>query len=222
MATLRAVIFDVDGVLVDSYRAHLRSWQELGQRLGYSLTDEQFAESFGRTSREIIRQYWDPAGTMSDSLVDEHDTWKEACYRRIIAEDFPVMKGAVALIDALRDAGLQLAVGSSAPPENVTVVLDQLDRQQAFGAIVNKSDVKRGKPDPQVFQLAAQRLGVAADDCAVIEDAPVGIQAATAAGMISVALLSTGRQREHFRQTPPSLIVQSLHELTPTVLAALF
>ena len=222
MATLRAVIFDVDGVLVDSYRAHLRSWQELGQRLGYSLTDEQFAESFGRTSREIIRHYWDPAATMSDSLVDEHDAWKEACYRRIIAEEFPAMDGAVELIDALRDAGLQLAVGSSAPPENVTVVLEQLDRQQAFAATVNKSDVQRGKPDPQVFLLAAQRLGIAAGKCVVIEDAPVGIQAATAAGMASVALLSTGRQQEHFRDARPSLIVHSLRELTLAVLASLF
>lgn len=185
----RAVIFDVDGVLVDSYDAHLRSWREVLAERGLAMSDAEFAQTFGRTSREIIARFW--GDDVDDATARAIDDRKEALYRDLIRSAFPAMDGAVALIDELRAAGFVLAVGSSAPPENVVLTLECLGRRDAFAAMVTGRDVTRGKPDPQVFQLAAERLAIPAPSCAVIEDAPAGIRAAVAAGMTSVALAGT-------------------------------
>lgn len=214
----RAVIFDVDGVLVDSYDAHFRSWRDVLRENGLDMSEDEFAQTFGRTSREIIRRFW--GNDVDDATAREIDDRKEALYRDLVRTTFPAMDGAVALIDALHTAGFALAVGSSAPPENVVLSLDGLARREAFRAVVTGRDVTRGKPDPQVFLLAAQRLGMAPRDCAVIEDAPAGVRAAAAAGMANVALLGTA-PRETLLEAGAHLTVGSLRELTPDLLARL-
>jgi beta-phosphoglucomutase len=212
------VIFDMDGVLVDSYRAHFESWQHVAAEQGVAYTEKQFAWSFGRTSREIIKGTWGrPA--LDDAAIRAIDARKEALFREIIGRDFPMMDGARELTDALRAAGFRIAMGSSAPPENVALVLERLGGRQLFDAVVNGMDVQRGKPDPQVFLLAAERARVAPSDCVVIEDARPGIEAARRAGMASVALVSTGRTEEEFRTVHPDLVVRSLRELNPQILA---
>jgi len=210
---IQAVIFDVDGVLVDSYEAHFRSWKTLAAESAISLSAAQFAETFGRTSRDIIRLLWPGGRELNEGTVRALDERKEALYREIIAEDFPVMDGARELVQALDRAGIRLAVGSSGPPENVGLVLERLGRSR-FAAVVTGRDVSRGKPDPQVFLIAARRLNVPARECVVVEDAPAGILAARAAGMASVALVSTGRSEEEFRRVHPDLVVRSLRELS--------
>ncbi len=214
----RAVIFDMDGVLVDSYRAHWQSWHFMADELGKGLTEPQFVTTFGRTSREIIAEHWG-ADCLSPEEIAEFDRRKEALYREIVAHDFPAMEGAGELIRALSAAGFRLAVGSSGPPENVALAVERLGAQSYFQTLVTGKDVTRGKPDPQVFLTAAQRLNVAPADCAVIEDAPVGIEAANAAGMTSIALLSTGHTAESV--TAAKLIVKSLQELSPERIGAL-
>lgn len=186
------VIFDMDGVLVDSYRAHYDSWRMMCGERDLVMDEHDFARTFGRTSREVIRQLWGDRIT-DDRAIAELDARKEALFRDLLRRDFPAMSGAVALIDRLHQAGFRLALGSSAPRENVQVVLDQLDRHEVFPVAITGDDVTRGKPDPQVFLLAAQRLGLSADRCVVIEDAPLGITAAHAAGMRCVGFVSSGR-----------------------------
>jgi beta-phosphoglucomutase len=209
------VIFDVDGVLVDSYDAHYQSWRDILAEHGRELTEQDFARTFGRTSREVIAQLWGRDVSAAESRdIDER---KEALYRDIVRRRFPAMDGAVALIDALRAAGFALAVGSSAPPENVLLSLDGLGRRDAFGAVVTGHDVTRGKPDPQVFLLAAERLGIRPALCAVIEDAAPGIRAAQAAGMASVALVGTTTADE-LRAAGARRTVNALRELSPDVL----
>jgi len=210
MNGLRAVIFDVDGVLVDSYAAHLRSWLELAKETGIAFAERDFALTFGRTSREILRQYW-PAS--DEAAVRRLDHRKEAIYRELIRADFPAMAGAVALIDSLLAEGFALGVGSSGPPENVELVLEKLGKRGAFAAIITGDDVTRGKPDPQVFLLAADRIGIEPARCTVIEDAPAGIVAARAAGMKAIALLSTGRSQRDFAGVACDLVVSALGEL---------
>lgn len=213
-----AVIFDVDGVLVDSYNAHYESWQLFCAERGLEMTHEQFIATFGRTSREIIRELWHDR-VASEAAVAELDDRKEALFRDLLTRDFPALDGAAQLIDQLHAAGVPLAVGSSGPPENVDLVLDALGRRDAFGGIVTGEDVTRGKPDPQVFLLGAERLGASPPQCVVIEDAPVGVAAAHAAGMKCVALVSTGRVREKLASA--DLIVDSLRELDPPTIRAL-
>ncbi len=213
-----AVIFDVDGVLVDSYDAHLRSWTETARELGVSYTERDFIAGFGRTSREIVRMSF---GIEDERRIREIDDRKEALYREFVAVEFPAMDGAVHLIDALKSAGFALAMGSSGPPENLELTLDRLDRRTAFSAVVSGRDVKRGKPDPEVFQVAAKRLSVPPERCVVIEDAPAGIQAAQAGGMACVALISRGRRASDFDVLKPDLIVDSLRKVSPAQLQTL-
>ncbi len=210
-----AVIFDMDGVLIDSYHAHYRSWLEMAKPEGLHFTEAEFATTFGHTSRKIIARFWGE-GRYDDAQIAELDERKEIAFRKIIEADFPAMPGAVELLRSLRAAGYRLAVGSSGPPENVAMVLEKLGATGLFDAVVTGADVSRGKPDPEVFLLAAQRLGVVPGNCAVIEDAPAGVAAANAAGMTSVGLLSTGRTRKDLAAA--QAIVESLEDLTPQIL----
>jgi beta-phosphoglucomutase len=214
--TRLAVIFDVDGVLVDSHGAHFQSWQALALEYGITLTESRFAALFGRTSRDIIHLVW--GAGLSDQQIAAMDLRKEARYRATLGRGFAGMDGAVELIDGLVAAGFALAVGSSGPPENVALVLEGLGRAQSFSASVTGREVTRGKPDPQVFLMAAGRLGIKPKNCAVIEDAPAGIRAALAGGMTAIALSGTV-PAERLRHA--HLMVRSLRELTPSLITDL-
>jgi beta-phosphoglucomutase len=211
-----AVIFDVDGVLTDSYVPHFLSWQRMFGELGRTFSEDQFRATFGRTNRDIFGELYE-GKLPEDQLVAWGDR-KELLYREIIAEKFAAIDGAVELIDALVDAGIKVGVGSSGPPENIRVTLEKLGRADKVGAVVTAIDVKRGKPDPQVFLIAAERLNVPPARCAVVEDAVQGVEAANRAGMSSIGLTST-TTREKLAHA--KLVVDSLRELTPDRIAAL-
>ena len=211
---MQAVIFDVDGVLVDSFAAHYRTWRMLADEFGADFDEPTFAATFGITAPDIIRRYW--PGPLSDEQIAQMSEHKEALYRQLLTDDFPAMDGARELVESLHAAGFKLAVGSSGPPENVALPLAQLGCGDCFDATVNGNDVARGKPDPQVSQIAAERLGVEAPHCAVIEDAPVGIAAANAAANAAIALTGTATGD---RLTAANLIVNSLRDLTPPRIA---
>ncbi|MDG2308288.1 MAG: HAD family phosphatase [Candidatus Binatia bacterium] len=212
----RAVIFDMDGVLVDSFAPHRDSWLRAAREAGVEMTPEQFATTFGRTSREIIRRFWGDG--LDDDAMRAIDDHKEALYRDMVRDDFPTMDGAVELIDALRDAGFRIAIGSSGPPENIELSVECLDRADCFEAVVTGYDVTHGKPNPEVFRLAGERLGVPKERCVVIEDAVAGVAAANAAGMASIALTGT-TTRDALASA--SLVVDSLRELSPAAISAL-
>lgn len=214
--TRTAVIFDVDGVLIDSYQAHFESWLRMFGEHGVSFTEEEFRKTFGRTSHDIIAALY--GADLSDANIRAWDDRKEALYRDIIRDNFPAIDGAVELLDALHHAGFRLGVGSSGPPENIQLTLECLERADLFDAVVTRIDVTRGKPDPQVFLVAGERLGAKPEQCVVVEDAPAGIEAANRAGMASVALTGTATREE---LAHAKLIVDSLRELTPEALRIL-
>ena len=214
----KGVIFDVDGVLIDSYEAHYLAWRDLTDTHGFDLTEELFAQSFGRTSREVIALWWGQ-DCFSDGQVQEMTDRKEAIYREKIARSFPEVPGAKELIQALDQAGFKMAVGSSGPPGNVAAALNVVDPDQRIVARISGDDVEVGKPDPQVFLLAAEGLALPPQRCVVIEDAAPGIAAAQAAGAASVGYVGSGRTAEELRAA--DLIVTSLTELSPGVLAVL-
>jgi len=214
----QGIIFDMDGVLIDTYDAHYRSWLMMAEPEGLHFTEAQFAPTFGRTSREIIAALWRDRRFTGEQIAALDDK-KELAFRELISNDFPAMPGVGPLLASLRKAGFRLAVGSSGPPENVEFVLDRLGARHDFDAVVTGRDVTRGKPDPQVFLLAAERLRVAPRQCAVIEDAPVGIAAARAAGMAAIGLASTGRTRGQLQQA--NLVIDRLEELSPETIRGL-
>src|SRR4051812_34997192 len=210
MSTL-GVIFDMDGVLVDSYDAHFVSWLRLYGELGVAYSEAEFAADFGRTSRDILRRRFGEEFSLEE--IRKLDERKEALFREVLQDDFPTMDGAVELIDSLAADGFLMAVGSSGPPENIALCLENLGRREKFAAVVTGADVLRGKPDPQVFQLAASRLGMPADSCAVVEDAVHGVEAANRAGMLSIGMTGTV---ERDQLSSAALVVDSLRELSPT------
>jgi beta-phosphoglucomutase len=211
------VIFDMDGVLVDSYHAHFEAWQQLGRELGRPITEEMFVPTFGRRNPEIFRMLWGDA--FSEAEADRWGEWKEEAYRRIITERFPAMDGAADLLDTLKAAGFALAVGSSGPPENVEAALHGLGRPGLFDALVTRDDVTHGKPHPEVFLKAAEKLGLPPRRCAVVEDAIAGLEAARAGGMAPIALTGTFKRED--LAPLASLVVESLRDLTPEKIASL-
>jgi len=211
-----AVIFDMDGVLVDSYQAHFESWRGVYHELGIEYSEAAFAADFGRTSRDILRRKFGDA--LSDQRVRELDDRKEALYRDVIRQNFPAMDGAAELVDALAADGFRLAIGSSGPPENVALVQAKFTGGRRIDAVVTGADVTRGKPDPQVFLIAAERLGVPPASCAVVEDAAHGITAAQRAGMTAIALTGTLQRKE---LSDADAVVDSLRQLSPERIRAL-
>ncbi len=186
---MHGVIFDMDGVVVLTAEAHFQSWQDAAARHGVNVDYDKFIKTFGRTNPDIIRLWWGDAASpeLIKGIADE----KEAAFRDIIRHDVPLAPGCVALLEELRTAGFKLAVGSSAPPENIDLVLDAAGIRPYFSGVVDGSMVKRGKPAPDVFLMAAQTLGLEPSRCAVIEDAPAGIAAAVAAGACAVGVAAT-------------------------------
>lgn len=180
------VIFDMDGVLVDSAEAHFQSWQRLGRQQGVQLTQEQFSATFGRQNRDIIPLLF---GEVSEPALREMADRKERIYRDLVRANPPIVEGAIDLVVSLHEAGAQLAVGSSGPRANIDLILEAMGVQDQVRVVVSSDDVSRGKPDPQVFSMACNRLGLPSRHCVVIEDAPSGVEAARAAGAHCVAVL---------------------------------
>ena len=204
------LIFDMDGVLIDSYDSHFQSWKDLADEEGKTFSREQFTWAFGRTSRECAEKYWPEADA---KRVAELDARKEELFRNIIADAFPLMKGAHELIEALSEAGFKIAIGSSGPPENVNLTLSKINRPHCFHGVVTGMDVTKGKPEPEVFLTAAKKLGLPPVRCAVIEDAPAGVTAALRAGMTAIGFASTGRTHEELSEA--HVVVDALGELSP-------
>ncbi|MEM9704274.1 MAG: HAD family phosphatase, partial [Planctomycetota bacterium] len=211
------VIWDVDGVLVDSYAAHLKSWQKVAEQFGVSYTEDDFLSGFGKTSREHLKENF--GASMSDEQIEEVDAEKEAAYREIVSEDFPAMPGARTLIQALKDADFKIALATSGPAANLMLAVRLMKLQPFLSGVVSNADVAKGKPDPEVFLKAAKNCGVKPERCVVIEDSRFGIQAAKAAGMGCLALLSTGHERVELEQA--DRIVETLEDLTADDLKAL-
>lgn len=205
------VIFDMDGVLVDSYKAHLTAFQRMLANYDLQMSPEQLSSIFGQTNPDIFRQLYPEFNPKDYARLSEE---KEAAFREILAIDFPEMDGAAELIDALHAAGAILAIGSSGSPENVRTVLQKLAGGQYFKATTHAKEITRGKPDPEVFLKAAGKIGLEPAACAVVEDAPVGVQAGKAAGCAVIAITGTA-SRQHLAGA--DLIVDSLRQLTPAV-----
>ncbi len=208
-------IFDLDGTLVDSFDAHLVAWQRMSERHGVPITLAHFERHFGRRNDAMLREIWSEAGEgpLSDADVDRLGREKESIYRALVTDSFPVMDGGPDLLRSLHTDRWRLAVGSSAPIENVDLAVDGMGSRSLFHAIVTGDDVTRGKPHPECFLTAASRLELPPSRCIVLEDAPAGIAAAKAAGMCCVAITSKGHHPESQRDA--DLIIRSLRELSP-------
>ena len=202
------VIFDLDGVLVDTGWAHKQSWYDLAEKEGLRMTDEFFYGTFGMRNDQIIPKLVEGA---SSEVVEQFSDWKEQRYRDIIGEKLTLPPGVGELLDDLKRCGFLMAVGSSAPKANLNLCLDRVQIRDYFDACVTGEEVVEGKPAPETFLRAAEKLGLSPDCCVVVEDAVQGVEAGKAAGMPVVAVTTT---RDRADLSAANIIVDSLGELT--------
>ena len=207
--SLAAVIFDFDGVVIDSHEAHERSWFALAAELGKELTRQTFVSTFGQRNESILPFLgWADEGDRE--RIQQLGDRKEGLYREILrAEGIEPLPGVVALLQDLAAVGIPRAIGTSTPRANVACVLEITGLGGLFQDIAASEDVLRGKPDPEVFLKAAGKLGAMPFRCVVIEDAQVGIRAARAAGMKALAVTTT-HPAESLAPEAPDRIEESL------------
>lgn len=209
------VIFDLDGVLVDTGWAHRQAWYDLAQMEGLAMSDEFFRDTFGMQNAAILPML--RPGISLDEIERLSD-WKEQRYRDLAEERLEFAEGAEALVNDLKRHGFRLAIGSSAPPENLDLFWSRLAMPDFFDARVTKEEITESKPSPQTFLAAARKLRLDPGRCAVVEDAVQGVQAARAGGMPVVAVTTT-RDRKDLTQA--DRVVDSLSELNASDFLAL-
>jgi len=178
------VVFDMDGVIVDSEPTHERANLEYAAALGVAYDARLAGDMMGRRVRDLTDALALEVGLPPDEVF----AGREAVFWRLLDEGLEPMPGLHAAIDKLAGAGLTLAVASSGTRAYVEHVLDRLGVRTAFSAVVSGEDVVHGKPDPESYLLAAERLAADPADCVAVEDATHGIASARAAGMRTVAV----------------------------------
>jgi beta-phosphoglucomutase len=207
-----AAIWDMDGTLVDTADLHFQAWVELARCLGYPITRADFAATFGQRNPEVIRRLF--SNRYSNAQIADLGERKEELYRAAARKGIDLLPGARALLEGLPAAGFLQAIGSSAPLANLDLILELTQTKHFFQAISSAEDTQRGKPDPQVFQVAAAKLGVAPGHCVVMEDAVAGVQAAKAGGMKCIAVAFVGHHPEStLRRAGADLVVRSLEQV---------
>jgi len=186
-----AVLWDVDGVLIDSGEQHRRAWEQLAREKHLPYNDADFWATFGMRNSDIFPRMFGISGPPERiaALADS----KEAIYRVLLAKDAVALPGAKDLLAALHAAGYRQALGSSAPPANLEAIITLLGIAPLLDAVVSGEQVAHGKPAPDIFLAGAARLGIAPAHCLVIEDAPAGVAAAHAGGMRCLAVRRAGQ-----------------------------
>jgi len=207
MSPSRAVLWDMDGTLIDSEQFHWVAWRDTLANEGITITSEQFLSSFGQRNDSILPKWLGSAAT--PERMERIANAKEELYRNLIRRDgISPLPGVESWVHRLHQEGWLQAIASAAPRANIQAVLEALSATHVFHGIVSAEDVHHGKPDPEVYLTAAARVGVPPDRCIVVEDAAAGVQGARRAGMRSIGV---NRNGEHL---PADIVVQSLELLS--------
>ena len=205
MSNIKAIIFDLDGVLLSTDRFHFLAWKKLADRMGINFTEKDNERLRGVSrmeSLEIVLSLSEKPLSLSEDEKVALATEKNDCYREYLKTLTPadVADEVRETLATLHKMGYPLAVGSSS--KNTRFILSQTELTDAFDAIADGNDIKNSKPDPEVFLKAAALIGIAPENCAVIEDAEAGLEAANRGGMLSVAYASAidcplGKEKLH-------------------------
>jgi HAD superfamily hydrolase (TIGR01509 family) len=206
----RAVIWDMDGVLVLSGELHYEAWQQVLKHYGLFMARDEFERTFGMNNRNLLQRIYGERLTMEQT--DEVAERKEAAYRTAIRGRVRPLPGVREWLARLSREGWRQAVASSAPMANIACLLTELDLWPEFDAILTGGRLPHSKPDPALFLQAAAALGVEPGRCVVVEDATVGIEAARRAGMVSIAVTTTHPAEE---LAGADLITDRLDHLPP-------
>jgi beta-phosphoglucomutase family hydrolase len=187
---INAVIFDMDGVLVDNAEYHRKAWLEFSRLKGHPITLDEFESiGFGDVNRRYLEFVF--KRPITDDELESLANEKELVYRELIEKKIQPVKGLTGFLEQVKQEKLKTGVGTSAPRVNLDFVLDTLGIRQYFDVLVDDSYVSHGKPNPEIYLKVAEMLQVDPQQCIVIEDAYHGIEAAHRAGMRCVGLPTT-------------------------------
>jgi beta-phosphoglucomutase len=200
---IEGIVFDMDGVLIDSHPVHRIAWRKFLSTVGKSVSDEGLSFILaGRRREEILRHF---LGDLSESKIAEYGHQKDLFFEENF-QDVRLIPGVSKFLEALETAGLEAGLATSASSARTWGTLRRLELDQKFTAVVTGDDVDAGKPDPAVYKLAAQRMNLSPKQLLVLEDAPCGVQAAKGAGMRCVGVSTNGRA-EMLRQCGAELVI---------------
>jgi HAD superfamily hydrolase (TIGR01509 family) len=215
-----ALIFDMDGVIVDNSKYHNLSWIEFCRRHGRQISADEIENRFGNTNVEYIRHIF--GNDFSEEDIVRYGEEKERIYREMYAEELRPAKGLIPLLEQAALTEIPCAVATAAPDSNVDFVIDGTGIRKYFRFITSAGMVAKGKPDPEIYLKTAAMLQVSPGECVVFEDSFFGIRAGKAAGMKVVALTSSYPADKIKAGTNPDMIVESFEELDISLLEKLF
>lgn len=186
--TRQGILWDLDGVLVDTGEYHFQSWQEVLTDYGVTLDREVFQKTLGMNSTSSVKIYL--GKHPEPALIERMITRKEESFRRLIQNEITPLPGVLNWLEWFASQQIPMAVASSAPPENIDFIINALQIRSFFTELVSGANMP-GKPNPDVFLEAAKRLNISPDHCIVIEDSIAGVAAARQAGMRCIAVATT-------------------------------
>ncbi|HOW30714.1 MAG TPA: HAD family phosphatase [Bacteroidales bacterium] len=185
-----ALIFDMDGVIVENHEWHFRAWIEFCRQYGITLTQEEFyTKIFGGTNHDLLTRLFE--GSLSNDDIERMGEEKEAIYREMYAPHIQPVPGVVEFIGLARDKGIKTALATSAPSSNVSFTLEHTNLSGSFDIIVDSSHIKHGKPHPEIYLKAAALLNLEPRQCIVFEDSLSGITSALSAGCNVIGVATT-------------------------------
>lgn len=206
---LSGVIFDWDGVIVDSSEPHCRSWELIAKELKKTLPKDYFERSFGLKNTRLIPEILE--WTRDPAEIEKISERKEAIYRDVIRKaGIKIFPGVLELVDELRGKKIPYIIASSTARVNIEFVLSFLGIESYFSSIVSAEDVMNGKPAPDIFLKALEKLGCRREECVILEDAPAGIKAGLTAG---IKVVGIGTSHAVSELVGAQLIVESLRQL---------
>ena len=206
---IKALVFDMDGTMIDNMMVHHRAWQKRLRDLGLEMTLEEVKRDIHGVNDEIlIRLFGDK---YSKDEMTQIARSKEADYRELYAPDIKLLDGLKEFLENAKHLNIPMGIGTAAPKENADFTVEALGLGSYFKTVVHSDMVQRGKPDPQVFELVAKNLGIKLSDCVVFEDSPTGAQAAANGDSKSIILTTTHAEQE-FEHIPQTLHFMSNYE----------
>jgi beta-phosphoglucomutase len=185
----KAVIFDMDGVLVDNNPWHIEAWTTFCTRHSVYITADEITVHFGNTNADYLNFLF--GRQLSLKMIKDFSEEKEEIYREIYKNNLIPLNGLLDFLELLKEESYLIAVATSAPSRNVDFTLGGLGIKERFDVIVDVTSISKGKPDPEIYLLTSKKLGIPASNCIVFEDSIHGVQAAVSAGMHAVGVLTT-------------------------------
>ncbi len=190
-----AIIFDMDGTMINNMVYHKKAWMEFAKRHGLELTEEEFKEKFsGKKNDKIFEMIFNK--DLSDEEIVSYTEEKEGIYRELYASDIKEVAGLFETLQVLKAQNKKLAIATTAPRKNREFGLEALHLGGTFPVILGDEDVTKGKPDPEIYLETAKRLGVDPSRCLVFEDTPPGVASGKNAGMTVVGIMTTHSEED--------------------------